>query len=313
MQNHINPNAFFARFLISFSAIGFRARGLKVSETYDGLAGKSVLVTGATGGLGKAIASACARSGADVFAVGLLKEERRNVAAIKVGRGTLREAHYDLSNTNETLRLLDHIARQDRPIDAVVNNVGILRGRYKAADSGRDMTYTTNLLNPFILTERLIAQSLFAEDGAVINMASGGLYTAPQNLDYLEQAPDEFDGVVGYASQKRALIALSDAWAERGFCAYTMHPGWVATEGVRRAMPGFSGVMKPILRSPDAGADTALWLLGARPEPVPGALWFDRNPRAAHMYAQTRADQTSALEILAKLGSDAAHDLGVWP
>lgn len=139
-------------------------------------------------------------------------------------------------------------------------------------------------------------------------MASGGLYNAPQNLAFMEQAAEGFNGFAAYATHKRAQLVLSDHWSatHAPLRAYTMHPGWVETDGVRRSLPRFHKILRAILRSPEQGADTALWLIAKRPEPQPGALWFDRKPRPAHAYRRTRTPLASDDEILAKLHADAA-------
>ncbi len=303
-----SQNAFFARYFLSFSAIGFRIRGLRTNKPYPELHGQRILITGASAGLGRAIAMGCAKRGAEVIAVGL--ETERDDNPTDFGAGSITEIVCDLSEPEGIEELLAELGKRDGPLDALVNNVGVLRGRYRANRRGRELSYAINLLYPYQLTEQLQSRQLLKGSGTIINMASGGLYTVPKSLAALEQSRESFDGVSAYASQKRILISLSDAWNDSASQrrAYTMHPGWVATEGVRRSMPEFSKVMKSVLRSPTMGADTALWLLASRPQPTPGALWFDRKARPGHVYAQTRVDVNSDTEILARLAEDADRD-----
>jgi hypothetical protein len=62
-----------------------------------------------------------------------------------------------------------------------------------------------------------------------------------------------------------------------------MHPGWVDTDGVRRWMPTFRALTRPILRTPEQGADTIVWLGAARkPLAQTGLFWHDRRPRPTH-------------------------------
>jgi hypothetical protein len=59
-----------------------------------------------------------------------------------------------------------------------------------------------------------------------------------------------------------------------------MHPGWADTPGVQDALPAFRRVTQPILRTPEEGADTIVWLAGVQPIPAPnGSFWLDRRPR----------------------------------
>ena len=68
-----------------------------------------------------------------------------------------------------------------------------------------------------------------------------------------------------------------------GVVVHAMHPGWADTEGVRRWMPAFRAVTRPIIRTPEEGADTIVWL-GAAPEPLEdtGRFWHDRRPRPTY-------------------------------
>jgi dehydrogenase/reductase SDR family member 12 len=72
---------------------------------------------------------------------------------------------------------------------------------------------------------------------------------------------------------------------------HAMHPGWSDTEGIQRSMPGFRRLTRPILRSPEQGADTIVWL-GAAPEPLTatGLFWHDRRRRPTHYRLGARPD-----------------------
>ena len=301
---------FYGRFLIPFSAIGFHLRGLGRAGMPEGLEGRTILVTGATGGIGRAVALEAAKGGANVLAVG------RNEAALmslsgdaEFYSGNVSGELCDLGLAADTRALVARLAGRGEAIDAVVNNVGILNHEFRATGEGVDAMYAVNILNPYILTEGLIAAGALAPGATIVNMASGGLYNAPQNLTYMEQAEEGYNGFAAYATHKRAQIVLSDAWTRdhAGLRAYTMHPGWVETDGVKRSLPRFHRVLKRVLRTPEQGADTALWLISTRPEPVEGALWFDRKPRPAHAYASTRTPLASAGDIIAKLAADAGE------
>lgn len=304
---------FYGRFLIPFSRVGFALKGLSAPDRYDGLAGKTILVTGATGGIGAGIALAAARSGATVLAVGRSEDRLAELQARAAGsQGAITPVRADLSLAGETLSLIADMKTRGVRIDALVNNVGALNHAYVETEEGIDGMYAINILNPFILTEGLIEAGVLARgapgDAVVVNMASGGMYNAPQNLVFMEQGREGYNGFAAYATHKRAQLVLSDAWSRPGSAirAYTMHPGWVDTEGVRRSLPKFRKILKPVLRDEAQGADTALWLIGQRPDPEPGALWFDRKPRSPHAFKRTRTPLASDEAIRAKLDEDAS-------
>jgi hypothetical protein len=80
---------------------------------------------------------------------------------------------------------------------------------------------------------------------------------------------------------------------------HEMHPGWVDTEGVQRWMPIFRAVTRPIIRTPEEGADTIVWL-GAAAEPltVTGRFWHDRRARPTHYRLGARPDSEEDREAL---------------
>jgi hypothetical protein len=84
-----------------------------------------------------------------------------------------------------------------------------------------------------------------------------------------------------------------------------MHPGWADTPGIRSGLPGFARVMGPVLRTPEQGADTAVWLAAA-PEAAlaNGQFWLDRRPRWEHKVPWTRLDEASFVQ--------AGTDLWAW-
>lgn len=297
---------FYGRFLIPFSRIGFALKGLKVPGEYPGLEGRTILITGATGGIGAALALAAARSGATALAVGRDSARLDALVARAAGcPGRIEPLRADLSLASDTLELAHDLAGRPGGVDGLVNNVGILNHAHAQTAEGIDAMYAVNILNPYILTEALIASGALAPGAAIVNMASGGLYNAPQNLVYMEQGPEGYNGFAAYATHKRAQIVLSDGWADLGFDAYTMHPGWVDTDGVKRSLPKFRELLKSVLRNEAQGADTALWLIGRRPPPRPGALWFDRAARSAHAFRRTLTPLATAGDIRSKLAADA--------
>ena len=80
-------------------------------------------------------------------------------------------------------------------------------------------------------------------------------------------------------------ILLTEEWAEKwrgnGIVVNAMHPGWADTPAVRTSLPRFHAVTKAILRSPEEGADTVVWLAASpAAEGRSGLFWFDRAPAA---------------------------------
>jgi len=74
-----------------------------------------------------------------------------------------------------------------------------------------------------------------------------------------------------------------------------MHPGWANTPGIRDALPGFSRILRPVLRTPREGVDTIAWLAAApAAADVRGAFLLDRRPRPTHRLRRTRREDEGA-------------------
>lgn len=300
---------FYGRFAPSFTRVGYIARGLPFRPVRADYTGQLWLVTGATGGLGRATALRAAGKGAVVHAVG------RNVAALDSLQaaaanlpGRIVPVVCDLS----LMRAVSDLTRRPElaglKFDVVVNNVGLLMRSYEPTAEGLETSYATNLLGHYILTEQLHADGQMAVGAVVINVVSGGLYNLPLTKSMLNIPEEKFNGFAAYAAHKRAQLALAEHWRETfadvGARTYAVHPGWADTAGVKTSLPKFRKVLAPILRNDDEGADTIDWLAATRPAEVVDEIWFDRKPRTAHAYPHTRNPRTSIGDVVAFLERD---------
>ncbi|MEN7342190.1 MAG: SDR family NAD(P)-dependent oxidoreductase [Pseudomonadota bacterium] len=293
---------FYGRFGLSFSAIGFWFRRLFWQNGQPSMAGQTVLVTGASGGIGAAVVAGCAASGARVIAVARNPDK---LASLKASVGD-RVVTYacDLAETNAVNGLADAISKDFGSIDVLVNNVGVMLHDFVENSEGVDAQFATNLLNQYVFTERLVASGVLAEEGAVITVASGGMYMAPLVTSALcAKEAAAHDGTRAYAVQKRAQVALTQHWQQssekQGQRYYVMHPGWVDTAGVQQSLPTFRKLLRPVLRTASQGADTIIWLASERPEEDnQDRIWLDRKARKTHAYGFTRANSESTERLL---------------
>ena len=131
----------------------------------------------------------------------------------------------------------------------------------------------------------------------IVTVSSGGMYTQRFDLARLEISADGYRGATAYARAKRAQVVLAHEWARRwgpdGVASYAMHPGWVDTPGLATGLPRFAR-LGPLLRTPDQGADTVVWLAadgprhdGSAPHRVPGGIWLDRRRRCEYYLPTT--------------------------
>ena len=291
----------------SFSRLGPLVRG-RVEHWDDppSLAGRVCLVTGASGGLGLAASTALARLGASLRLLvrdpGRGEDARRQIVA-ETGNEDVRCELVDISLRRSVRACAERIAEAGESVHVLIHNAGVLPAERQETAEGLEVTFATNVLGPHLLT-RLLRERLIASAPArIIFVSSGGMYTRRLEIDDLQSRNAPFDGRVAYARSKRAEVVLAERWAEElagtGVVVHAMHPGWADTPGIQTSIPEFRRIMRPLLRSPEQGADTIVWLAAAaEPGSVTGRFWSDRHQRTTHVpLARTRetADERERL------------------
>jgi NAD(P)-dependent dehydrogenase (short-subunit alcohol dehydrogenase family) len=297
--------------LLGYTRIGHALR----RGAYEGLpsmAGVTAVVTGATGGIGRAAAERMARLGAGVVVVGR-DPEKVSAATFAIGAsgGDAAGEVADLSLMADVEALAGRLLSRFGHIDVLVNNVGVLLPERTVTAEGLEATFATNLLGQFVLTGLLVPRLAESSPARVVNVSSGGMYAVRISSD-LETLRGGYDGRTAYARTKRGQVILTEIWADRlrdlGVVAHAMHPGWVDTPGVRSGIPLFHTVTRPLLRSADQGADTIVWLAASRDAAATtGSFWHDRRPRPTHRLERTRETPEERVAFWRRL-----HDYAGW-
>jgi NAD(P)-dependent dehydrogenase (short-subunit alcohol dehydrogenase family) len=281
-----------------YTRIGYVARrpSWDAADLDVSMEGRTVLVTGATTGLGAAAAEGFARLGARVCILARDLERgghAREAIASRTGSGDLDVGVCDLSSLDSVRRFAARFREQEPRLDVLVNNAGVLLNERRESVDGIEMTFATNVLGPFLLTNLLIPMLIESAPARIVNVSSGGMYSQRIDVDDLQSERGDYDGPRVYARTKRAQVILTELWAERlrvaGVVVHSMHPGWADTPGVETSLPRFHRVTKPFLRSPQEGADTIVWL-GAAPQAArsTGGFWHDRRRRPTHRVPWTK-------------------------
>lgn len=302
---------FYLRFTLSFTRIGYYGRRLFFDKSTASFAGKTVLVTGASGGIGRA--AAMQFNGANVIAAARNAEKLDALCQTDgCDLASIVPAVHDLSLQSGTMALVQQCAALDQKIDILINNVGVLLNKPSVTDEGFDTSFATNILNHYILTQQLIKHDLLAKDAIIINVSSGGMYNAPLIPAALNNKSKSYNGDMAYALHKRAQVALTHFWRDHsdGRAFYVMHPGWVDTQGVKDSLPNFRKLLKSILRNGDMGADTIIWLANMRPDQKGEAIWFDRKARKTHISQDMLDNSADVRDLIAYLES---HILDIDP
>lgn len=283
----------------SFSRAGYAVRSrLDRWAAPPSQRGRVHLVTGASSGIGREVARRLGSLGAEVWVVG--RDQARTVAsaeAVRTAGGAAEFAVTDITDPVAVAELCGRVASRHAELHGLVHAAGALSATYRRGADGIELTVSTSLLGPFRMTAAL-APLLGAGDANLVTMSSGGMYTERFDLGRLVSGPEDYHGVKAYARAKRAQVVLSHEWARRlgtaGVASYACHPGWVETPGLATGLPLFSR-LRPILRTVDQGADTAVWLVagGARQaaDGEPGMVegfFHDRRLRTEHRLPRTR-------------------------
>ena len=297
-----------ATVVASFDGSGFRrhAHSFDPTDLQVDLSEQAILVTGASGGLGEATATALASRGARVW-LSSRSEARAKAACERIRHthpgATVEAAAFDVSSVADVERWVTHHA--PTRLDALIHNAGILPDTRTHTAEGHERTVATNLIGPFALTSALLPHLGRSTAPRIIWVSSGGMLTQKLNVQATFDPPEPFDGVVAYAHTKRAEVEIAARMQQElpdRFAVYSMHPGWAATPGVATSLPRFSQLMRRRLRSPEEGADTIVWLAARQPRPQPGgSFWFDRAIASTHPLPGTRTEPTEARRLWDRL------------
>jgi NAD(P)-dependent dehydrogenase (short-subunit alcohol dehydrogenase family) len=293
-----------------FSRIGLALRARLLPEFTAGeppsIDGKTVLITGATSGIGYAAAVALARRGAVVHFLardrGRAERARQAIAAAS-GSSAISYGLADLEDPPAVRAFAgEFLANHDR-LDVLIHNAGAIHPQFRTDAAGTELTFLGQVVVPFLLTRLLMPALRAAAPSRVITVSSGGMYTQRLDPATLQLPRSRYRGVTAYAKAKRAQVALSREWARRlagtGVAFHAVHPGWVNTPGVAASLPGFYRAAQPILLSPEQGADTIVWLATMPADRLgSGQFWHDRRPRPEYPLPWTREHDPGAARQL---------------
>jgi NAD(P)-dependent dehydrogenase (short-subunit alcohol dehydrogenase family) len=198
------------------------------------LAESTILVTGATDGLGRALATELAGAGATVLLHG--RDDARGEATLReireaTGNDTPRWYRADLASLEDVRGLAERIRAEHARLDVLVNNAGI--GTVEAGDDrrvesadGYELRFAVNYLAPFLLTRLLLPTLVESAPARIVNVSSAG--QAPIDFDdvMLERG---YDGLRAYRQSKLGLVMLTLDLAadlgDSGVTANCLHPG----------------------------------------------------------------------------------------
>jgi NAD(P)-dependent dehydrogenase (short-subunit alcohol dehydrogenase family) len=266
--------------------------------------GRTVVVTGATGGIGRATALGLAAMGAHLAITGRDRARTEDAAReIRTAGGARVDVFVaDLSSQTEMRRLADEVLQRLPRIDVLVNNVGgYWNTRHVTAD-GLEHTFALNHLAPFLLTNLLLERLKDSGPARVVTVSSNA--QALGRIDFADlQGQRSYSGARAYNQSKLANVMFTYELARRlggtSVTANALHPGVVSTAfgaddpgRVQRMLVPF---VRPFMKSPAEGAATSIHLASAPGlDQVTGRFFADSQARRS---GQRSYDETAAARL----------------
>jgi retinol dehydrogenase-14 len=275
------------------------------------MAGKTVLVTGATGGIGRATAMGLATMGANLAITGRNRARTegtaREIRAVSSGQVDLFVA--DLSSQSEVRRLANEMLQTYPRIDVLVNNVGGYWNTRHVTPDGLEHTFALNHLAPFLLTNLLLDRLKQSPPARVVTVASNAHATGQIDFDDL-QGERSYSGSRAYNQSKLANILFTYELARRlpasAVTANALHPGVVSTSfgaedprGIQRLIIPFA---RPFMKTPAQGAATSIHLASAADlEQVTGRYFANSKPKRSSKRSYDEAAAARLWQVSADL------------
>src|SRR5438105_3521022 len=260
------------------------------------MAGKVVLITGGTGGIGKATAIGLATLGARVGIVGRDLARAESAAAdiqSASGNPAVDAFAADMTSQAEVRRLAAAVLGAYPQLHVLVNNVGgFWAHRHPTAD-GLERTFALNHLAPLLLTNLVLNRLKASAPARVVTVSSGAQSMGRIAFDDLQGARN-YSGQRAYNQSKLANIMFTNELARRldgaGVTATSVHPGVVRSnfgaEDQARWFAVMSRVILPLLKTPAQGAQTSIYLASSPDmNGVTGQFFANRKPKTPNKVA----------------------------
>jgi retinol dehydrogenase-14 len=257
------------------------------------MAGKIVLVTGGTSGIGKATARGLASLGAHVAITG---RDRGRVEAVAVeirgatGNPRVDAFGADLSSQGEVRRLAAEVLDSYPRLDVLINNVGGFWATRHVTVDGLERTFAVNHLAAFLLTDLLLDRLKASAPSRVVTVSSGAQSMGTLDFEDL-QGERIYSGQTAYNQSKLASVMFTYELARRldgtGVTATVLHPGVVNTafgaEDPSRIFKLIVPFVRPFMKTPEQGAATSIYLASSSAvEGITGRYFANRKPKRSN-------------------------------
>ena len=283
-----------------------------MERIHDGpMAGRTVLVTGGTSGIGRATALGLATMGADVAITGRDRGRTEDAAREIGAAGGIKVEVFvaDLSSQAQVRRLASEVLEHLPRIDVLVNNAGGYWDTRHVTADGLERTFAVNHLAPFLLTNLLLDRLERSGPARVVTVSSNAHAAGRIDFDDL-QGEMSYSGGRAYSQSKLANVLFTYQLAKRmhrsAVTANALHPGVVRTsfgaEDPARIQRLLVPLLRPVMKSPTQGAATSIHLASTPElEQVSGRYFANRRPTRSSPRSDDQAVGTRLWEASADL------------
>ncbi len=242
------------------------------------MAATTILVTGATGGIGLETARALARQGARVL-IGARDASRGRAVVDGIGGegGRAELLLVDLASFASVREAANRTLAAHPSIDVLVNNAGTARRHRRLTADGHEVTWQTNFLGPFLLTRLLLPALRAAGEPRVVDVASEAHRSGRIDFANLELERG-WSTYRAYANTKLANVLFTRELARRepGIAANAVHPGVIATNIWEPAPAWAAAIARMFMRRPASGARPVVRLASSPELRGVSGRYFDR-------------------------------------
>jgi len=279
--------------------------------------GKSILVTGANSGIGKAAALSLARMGADLVLI-CRRREKGEEARSEIATASGREVGLvvaDLLLQSEVRRAASEFLSSYSRLEVLLNNAGADFPTYGETAEGIERTMALNYFSHFLLTNMLLESLKRSAPSRIVNVSSVAHYRASIDFDDIngrtKMGPR---GLGAYGRSKLALVMFTYELARRlqgsGVTANCLHPGAVRTNIWSHAGPftPFTKLASLFMRSPEEGAKTSVYLASSpEVEGVTGKYYEDCRPKPSSPESYDQGAAARLWELSERMTGLVAH------
>ncbi|HEY0107749.1 MAG TPA: SDR family oxidoreductase [Rhizomicrobium sp.] len=277
------------------------------------MAGKTIVITGGTSGIGEVAAIRLAGQGARIVLVARDKARAdATLAKLKAANPAAVHAVHlaDLSVIADMKRVATEIAAAEPAIDVLINNAGAVFFSRQASADGLEMTFATNHMAYFVVTNVLLPNLKAAPGARIVSTASDAHKAGKLDFDDL-QSEKSYSTVRAYGTSKLENILFTRELARRlagsGVTANCLHPGFVGTRfGANNTRSGWSQLLRRAVMAfgitPEEGAKTIVYLASS-PEvsAKSGGYYYKCKPDTPTAAARSDADAARLWDVSAKL------------